>query len=120
MSTCVTSLAQWRPRPGDKLQSVGGRAQPSLERRKKRDMQKEWIKRMLLSVLAVAILCSGLLIACSYSEEPVAGSVVDGLPIDIYRYIDREAGVVCYKYDSAKYQQGGLSCLPLDQTRLGK
>lgn len=39
--------------------------------------------------------------------------IPDGWNIQILRYVDREAGVVCYTY-----QGRGLSCLPLGSTKL--
>lgn len=40
----------------------------------------------------------------------------------VTRFVDREAGVVCYKYDDkmgGEYgHAGGLSCLPIEQTDL--
>jgi len=40
-----------------------------------------------------------------------------GLPVTVERYIDREAGVVCYRYKS--FDAGGISCLPIKDTLLG-
>lgn len=34
----------------------------------------------------------------------------------IMRWTDREAGVVCWVYYG--YNKGGISCLPIDETRL--
>lgn len=36
----------------------------------------------------------------------------------VQRFIDKEAGVVCYLYSSI--QKGGISCLPLSDTLLGE
>ena len=35
---------------------------------------------------------------------------------DVERFIDRDAGVVCWVYRG--YKKGGIHCLPLEQTRL--
>lgn len=35
---------------------------------------------------------------------------------DVYRFIDEEAGVVCYVYEFVK--RGGISCLSVEQTKL--
>ena len=39
----------------------------------------------------------------------------DGLPCAVVRFIDDEAGIVCWRYTN---NPGGLSCLPLADTRL--
>ena len=55
----------------------------------------------------------GLLVACNSAEgELVAGDT--GLGIS--RWVDEEAGVVCWVYSG--FYKGGISCLPLSDTRL--
>lgn len=50
-------------------------------------------------------------------EEDVEYESVE-VHTDTTRFIDREAGVVCYKYGSPSYDEAGISCLPIDQTDL--
>lgn len=80
--------------------------------------------RILLA--AVLLACVGLTIdSCSaQSTPPVATPTPDPAAADevltavtvgpgIYRFIDKEAQVVCWKS-----YQGGLACLPLNETAL--
>lgn len=61
---------------------------------------------MKAKVLLVVVLLSLVLAACM-NEQPVSqGS-------SLYRILDCDYGVVCWKYTS-----GGVFCLPISQTRL--
>ena len=78
----------------------------------------------LLTILAL-ILIVAILSSCADLEEGSVpssdlevvyslGTTLDG--IIVVRFIDEEAGVVCYLFKG--YKTGGLSCLPLSQTAL--
>ena len=64
-------------------------------------------KLVLLVVCLVVILC---LSGCGSPSGDYTGNSVE-------RYIDKEAGVVCWVY-TAPYR-GGLDCMPLNETLLG-
>ena len=73
------------------------------------------MKWLLIVVLALAV----LLVGCGPPEEPQA--IVTGgasLTYNTTRFIDVEAGVVCYEFKSG--YAAGISCLPLVDTNLGK
>ena len=63
-----------------------------------------------LFILAILFLsaCGGV-----SSGERVSGG--DGKITDLVRMVDREAGVVCYRY---AYNGATLDCLPISETRL--
>lgn len=79
--------------------------------------------RRVLAVIAVVLLAG--LAGCvgggaedvERPEEDVEYESVE-VHTDTTRFIDREAGVVCYKYGSPSYDEAGISCLPIDQTDL--
>lgn len=63
---------------------------------------------LLAAVLVVMMKCAPVY------EDQIETSQINPYT-NIERYVDEEAGVVCWLY--AGYQ-GGLSCLPIDQTDL--
>jgi len=68
------------------------------------------IKLIALSALIV------LVTACAPAvSEPVGDNGVERY---IERYVDTEAGVTCWIYSNG--YQGGISCLPIEQTKLDK
>ena len=73
--------------------------------------------RMVMVVIAVFIIGVFALSACA-DIDTGSGSV--HITNDIERFIDREAGVVCWVFEDTVYEggAGGLSCLPLDVTKL--
>jgi hypothetical protein len=50
-------------------------------------------------------------------DQPAELLRVDDMGHSLTRYIDYEAGAICY-YVSFNYQSIGLSCMPLSETRL--
>ncbi len=64
-----------------------------------------WVTVVLL-IIALLIVVS-----CTYKDMPARNP---GLPSYVHRYVDEEAGVVCWVYEY------GIDCLPIEQTRLGK
>jgi len=77
------------------------------------------MKRTTIAVIAVVLLAG--LAGCVGGEDPNNsgeernGTVIDG---EVTRFVDTEAGVVCYKYEDDSWEQGGISCVPLEQTDL--
>lgn len=65
------------------------------------------MKRVIL-VLALALV---LIVGCAPAMPDDVELVSNNIPIR--RYVDEEAGVVCWMYYS-----NGISCLPVDQTKL--
>lgn len=65
----------------------------------------------LAFLAALPLALTGCTYEPSLSDAPreLVFTSVDG---DVYRQVDRQAGVVCYSNEQA------LSCLPLNQTRL--
>jgi hypothetical protein len=55
-----------------------------------------------------------LLLVGMFMVDRGSGEKVDR---NFERYIDREAGVVCWKVSIT--DSGGISCLPIDKTNLG-
>ena len=73
-------------------------------------------------ILIVALVC---LTSCVVEVKPVTNQdddkitvVLDGSMYDVYRFIDREANVVCYLSRRNTNGSGGISCLPLTETTL--
>ncbi len=69
-----------------------------------------------LTVLVVVIL---VLVACA--PQPIIDGTTKlvGSKTTVSRYIDEPAGIVCWIF-SGYDGKGGISCLPIDQTLLGK
>lgn len=60
------------------------------------------------------------LAGCSASDTQPEPTEVEGVPADVERFVDRDAGVVCWTFNDhdAYAGAGGLSCLPLEETDL--
>jgi hypothetical protein len=52
------------------------------------------------------------------SAWPTAAPTPSGLVFGVDRFVDREAGVVCWTVGVKGRVQNAISCLPLDQTEL--
>lgn len=82
------------------------------------------MKRTTIAVIAVVLLAG--LAGCvggSGEQTPDSGpsdeDVQEGGSFeDVDRFIDREAGVVCYKFSG--FEKGGLSCVPIEQTNFAE
>jgi ABC-type Zn uptake system ZnuABC Zn-binding protein ZnuA len=87
--------------------------------------------RKLLAILAIGALLA--LAGCAEDTQPnetdssatTNGTVVyEDVPVsdDVTRFIDKEAGTVCYVYSGGGgYDgQGGLSCMPIEDTELSE
>jgi len=70
------------------------------------------MKRLIIFLLAL------ILTACSAPppKEQLKTESINDIRYNITRYVDDEAGVVCWVYGN--YEKGGLSCLPLSQTSI--
>ncbi|WP_139175335.1 hypothetical protein [Haloarcula vallismortis] len=73
------------------------------------------MRRLLLFSLLSLVLVSGCVSQQSGGEEELQ-PVSERLEDDVVRTVYPVDGVVCYKYDI--YGDGGVSCLPLDETDL--
>lgn len=71
---------------------------------------KNTIKLIALAALIV------LVTAC---KPPIADPPAELPNRRIERHVDLEAGVVCWTMNYA-YDKGGISCLPIEQTKLGE
>lgn len=61
-----------------------------------------------------------LIFTGSCVPPPKAGVVGEtNVTTRVERFIDKEAGAVCWVYRPA-WEAGGISCLPLDQTNLSQ
>ena len=69
------------------------------------------MKRLVVLVVMILILTSCV-------PEGVTVEQPDIIKSNVTRFIDEEAGVVCWEYDG--YRSGGISCLPIDETKLGQ
>jgi hypothetical protein len=67
-----------------------------------------WIMIVLLLVIATVVTLAS---SCSVDTSKSLPSTVD-------RFIDDEAGVVCWTWNIVN--GGGMSCLPIQETRLGQ
>ena len=69
--------------------------------------------------LLVIILLGILLVSCAVTPEQ---SNISGADLNwdygVTRYIDSEAGVVCWIFTG--YQKAGMDCMPLSDTTLSK
>lgn len=84
---------------------------------------QEMNKRILLISLVLLVL-----VGCATQEYTNEDSGIDSIYLGkiksgsyanyIERFIDSEAGVVCWVV--VEFRGGGISCLPLDQTNLSK
>jgi hypothetical protein len=81
------------------------------------------MKKSLLFIAIVAlILCS-----CCPDERQGYTEVVPDTTLtfslhwgDVERFVDEEAGVVCWIYTSNRSTKGSISCLSIEQTRLDR
>lgn len=77
---------------------------------------------MFVVAVVVAIAAFGVRDAIAYANGPIRNDinqprgVIVGDPDDLVRYVDTDAGVVCYHRNN--YPEG-LACLPIGETRLG-
>lgn len=78
------------------------------------------MKKFVLLVLVLSVLIS----ACA--PDPYQLELQDTskpyiiVNNNVVRIVDEQAGVVCWIYSHQKYHEGGISCLPLADTLLGK
>lgn len=72
------------------------------------------MKKKIILILVVMF----LLVSCGPADlDPVGVSIESNSYDAVNRVVDDEAGVVCYTFDSGSYA-GGISCIPISQTRL--
>lgn len=75
-------------------------------------------KWLVIIFVVLAIIALILSPGASGDAQPADNGSVETPPVSehggIDRYVDEEAGVVCYGY-----YNNGISCLPINQTRLG-
>lgn len=70
--------------------------------------------------LAILVLLTLALTGCKQQEwTSTTTNYVGALPPGVKRFIDDDAGVVCYTYRNT-YDSAGISCLPLSETKLGR
>ena len=72
------------------------------------------MKWLLVAVMLLAVLLIGSSCETSVQEPGVSDSI--HLSSSVSRFVDLDAGVVCWIYEGN--ERGGISCLPIDQTRL--
>lgn len=80
--------------------------------------------RLLMGVTLALVLVAAAGCLGAPDDEPDARSgaavnVTNGVPSGVDVFVDRQRGVVCYIYDDNQYEQGGLSCVPTNQTDAG-
>jgi hypothetical protein len=75
--------------------------------------------------ILLVVLLGWLLVGCAPSEAPsdsspnvhyVTNYNLGGF--NVTRFVDAEAGVVCWVFSPGQGGGGGISCLPIDQTKL--
>lgn len=79
-----------------------------------------------LAVLSMLIVFSAVLYACQPAGYPNSQSLPNSEPVfdsgstsysgGVERFVDREAGVVCYIFIGS--EKGGIDCLPISETLL--
>jgi len=80
------------------------------------------MERKTIALIAVVLLAG--LAGCVGGDETTDSGPKDekvqddGRFDDVDRFIDREAGVVCYKFTG--FEKGGLSCVPIEQTNFAE
>ena len=72
------------------------------------------MKWLLAAVMFLVVLLIGGSCETSAQEPGVTASTI--LNPSVSRFMDLEAGVVCWIYSAA--YQGGISCLPISETKL--
>ena len=68
-----------------------------------------------MNKLLVLVMCVALLVACKSVPAKEETVVIADNWNEVIRFIDEEAGVVCWWTGSYR---GGISCLPISQTKL--
>ena len=71
-----------------------------------------------MKILFLSIVVMSFLSACGPSIPKSGGSPIEATHVNDYtiRFVDREAGVLCYVYDTSG--RPSLSCVPLKDTLL--
>ena len=64
--------------------------------------------RNIITIVLIALILTG----CAQQMNEDATIRIDRI---VYRYIDREAGVVCWIYEN---RGGGIDCMPISETLL--
>lgn len=82
--------------------------------------RKEWrdALRSPLYWLFWIVLGAAALASCGAAEESTEDTACIQLRASVCRFVDTEAGTVCWMYTRA--YRGGISCLPIEQTDLGE
>lgn len=70
------------------------------------------MKYLILPLTLLLAGCGG-----QYAPPP-PGPTREPVAPEVTRFEDKEAGVVCWVYNG--YNKGGISCLPIAQTTLGR
>ncbi|QIR31212.1 hypothetical protein M1M18_gp088 [Halorubrum virus Serpecor1] len=80
-------------------------------------------RKILLILAVVSTITLAGCVAEQPEESPIKANASDATEVyednqkSVDRFIDREAGVVCYA--SVAYEGGGLSCVPMNDTNFG-
>ncbi|UBF19628.1 hypothetical protein HRTV-10_gp44 [Halorubrum tailed virus 10] len=80
-------------------------------------------RKILLALAVVSTIALAGCVAEQPEESPIKADASDATEVyednqkSVDRFIDREAGVVCYA--SVAYDGGGLSCVPISETNFG-
>jgi hypothetical protein len=87
-------------------------------------MNSQDFAHRLMNVLWVVIVVALLAVACTTTDYesadvatmPEITTLYGSTGTSVYRFTDRDAGVVCWIYSAI--ERGGIDCLPLSDTRL--
>lgn len=78
-------------------------------------------------LLMVAVVLLAALSGCTGdgAEESDSSTVetTESIPDDVTRFVDEEAGVVCYQFHAApgsRASSGGIACVPITETKLSE
>jgi len=66
-----------------------------------------------MKTLITCLIASCLLVSCT-AAQPSPVVVDQWVAVNVKRFIDKEAGAVCWVW----YKTGGISCLPISETKL--